>query len=60
MFQAGAIYEGQCFLGTSIARPLIAKRMVEIARAESAEAIAAYTRLQAAPFCTSPIGKWKH
>jgi len=40
MFQTGAIYEGQYFLGTSIARPLIAKRMVEIARAESAEAIA--------------------
>ncbi len=40
MFQAGAIYEGQYFLGTSIARPLIAKRMVEIAREESAEAIA--------------------
>src|ERR1700748_2991932 len=39
MFQAGAIYEGQYFLGPSIARPLIAKRMVEIARAESAEAI---------------------
>ncbi len=31
MFQAGAIYENQYFLGTSIARPLIAKRMVEIA-----------------------------
>src|SRR5256712_3934834 len=40
MFQAGAIYEGQYFLGTSIARPLIAKRMVEIARAEKANAIA--------------------
>jgi len=40
MFQAGAIYEGQYFLGTSIARPLIAKRMVEIARAEAADAIA--------------------
>src|SRR2546422_1844510 len=40
MFQAGALYENQYFLGTSIARPLIAKRMVEIARAESAEAIA--------------------
>src|SRR5216110_1513691 len=39
MFQAGAIYEGQYFLGTSIARPLIAKRMVEIARAESAETV---------------------
>ncbi len=33
MMQAGAIYENQYFLGTSIARPLIAKRMVEIARA---------------------------
>ena len=40
IFQAGAIYEGQYFLGTSIARPLIAKRMVEIARAEKADAIA--------------------
>jgi argininosuccinate synthase len=40
MMQAGAIYEGQYFLGTSIARPLIAKRMVEIARAAKAEAIA--------------------
>jgi len=40
MFQAGALYEGQYFLGTSIARPLIAKRMVEIARAEGATAIA--------------------
>src|SRR6267378_535318 len=40
MFQAGAIYEGQYFLGTSIARPLIAKRMVEIARNEKADAIA--------------------
>jgi len=40
MFQAGALYEGQYLLGTSIARPLIAKRMVEIARAEGAFAIA--------------------
>jgi argininosuccinate synthase len=40
MFQAGAIYENQYFLGTSIARPLIAKRMVEIALAEKADAIA--------------------
>ena len=40
MFQAGAVYEGQYLLGTSIARPLIAKRMVEIARAENADAIA--------------------
>ncbi|MFZ1220434.1 MAG: argininosuccinate synthase [Chthoniobacterales bacterium] len=40
MMQAGAIYEGQYFLGTSIARPLIAKRMVELARARKADAIA--------------------
>jgi argininosuccinate synthase len=40
MIQAGAIYEGQYYLGTSIARPLIAKRMVEIARAEKADAVA--------------------
>lgn len=40
MLQAGAIYEGQYFLGTSIARPLIAKRMIEIARKEKADAIA--------------------
>jgi argininosuccinate synthase len=40
MIQAGAIYENQYFLGTSIARPLIAKRMVEIARKEKAQYIA--------------------
>jgi argininosuccinate synthase len=40
IIRAGAIYEGQYFLGTSIARPLIAKRMVEIAKAEGATAIA--------------------
>jgi argininosuccinate synthase len=40
IMQAGAIYEDQYFLGTSIARPLIAKRMVEIARKEKAHAIA--------------------
>lgn len=40
MIQAGAIYEGQYYLGTSIARPLIAKRMIEIARKEKADAIA--------------------
>ncbi|MSU20579.1 MAG: argininosuccinate synthase [Pedosphaera sp.] len=40
MMQAGAVYENQYFLGTSIARPLIAKRMVEIARAEKADHIA--------------------
>jgi argininosuccinate synthase len=40
MFQASALYENQYYLGTSIARPLIAKRMVEIARAEKATAVA--------------------
>jgi argininosuccinate synthase len=40
MLRASAIYEGQYLLGTSIARPLIAKRQVEIARAEGAQAVA--------------------
>jgi len=40
MFRAGAIYEGRYLLGTSIARPLIAKRMVEIALLEGAQAVA--------------------
>ena len=39
MMKANAIYEGTYLLGTSIARPLIAKRMVDIAIAEGAEAI---------------------
>lgn len=39
MFRANAIYEGEYLLGTSIARPLIAKRLVEIAKAEGADAI---------------------
>jgi len=40
MIRAGAVYESGYLLGTSIARPLIAKRMVEIAVAEGADAIA--------------------
>lgn len=40
MFRAGAVYEGRYLLGTSIARPLIAKRMVEIALKEGAQAVA--------------------
>lgn len=39
MFRANAIYEGEYLLGTSIARPLIAKRLVEIAAKTGAEAI---------------------
>ena len=37
--QAGAVYEGKYLLGTSFARPIIAKRIVEIAKAEGADAI---------------------
>jgi argininosuccinate synthase len=40
MFRANTIYEGEYLLGTSIARPLIAKRQVEIARATHADAVA--------------------
>ena len=40
MFRANTIYEGEYLLGTSIARPLIAKRLVEIARETGAEAVA--------------------
>jgi len=40
MLRAGAIYEGRYLLGTSIARPLIAKRLVDVARAEGAQAVA--------------------
>jgi len=40
MFRANAIYEGEYLLGTSIARPLIAKRLVEIAKEVGADAIA--------------------
>ena len=40
MFKANTIYEGEYLLGTSIARPLISKRLVEIAEQEKADAIA--------------------
>jgi len=40
MFRANALYEGLYLLGTSIARPLISKRLVEIAAIEGADAIA--------------------
>ena len=40
MFHANAVYEGEYLLGTSIARPLIAKRLVEVAAATGAQAIA--------------------
>src|ERR671927_294669 len=40
MFRANALYEGAYLLGTSIARPLIAKRQIEIARETGADAVA--------------------
>jgi len=40
MLKAGAIYEEQYLLGTSVARPLIAKKQVEIAKKEKADAVA--------------------
>tara|TARA_Y100000589_G_scaffold306962_1_gene322156 strand:+ start:119 stop:1333 length:1215 start_codon:yes stop_codon:yes gene_type:complete len=40
MFRANALYEGTYLLGTSIARPLIAKRQIEIARQTGADAVA--------------------
>jgi argininosuccinate synthase len=40
MFRAGAVYERSYLLGTSIARPLIAKRQIEIARQEGADTVA--------------------
>ena len=40
MMRAGAVYEGRYLLGTSIARPLIGKKLVEIAKKEGADAVA--------------------
>ena len=40
MFRANAVYEGQYLLGTSIARPMIAKRLVELAQQHGADAVA--------------------
>src|SRR5919205_932815 len=39
MFRANAVYEGEYLLGTSIARPLIAKRQIEIAQQTGADAV---------------------
>ena len=65
MFRSGAIYEGTYLLGTSIARPLIAKRQIEIARETGADAVAhgatgkAMTRsaLSSATMRLSPISR---
>jgi argininosuccinate synthase len=40
MLRSGAVYEGRYLLGTSVARPLIAKKQVEIAKREKADAVA--------------------
>src|SRR5262249_16408307 len=40
MFRANALYEGQYLLGTSIARPLISKHLIEIAKKTGADAVA--------------------
>jgi argininosuccinate synthase len=73
-FRANAIYEGQYLLGTSIARPLIALRQVEIAREEGADAVShgatgkgndqvrfelAYTALNPALRIIAPWREWK-
>ncbi len=73
-FRANAIYEGQYLLGTSIARPLIALRQVEIAREEGADAVShgatgkgndqvrfelTYTALNPALRIIAPWREWK-
>ena len=50
---AGAIYERKYLLGTTIARPLIAKRMVEIAELEGADAVAHGAPARATTRCAS-------
>src|SRR5205814_7638165 len=47
MFRANALYEGQYLLGTSIARPLIAKKQIEIAEKVGADAVATARRAKA-------------
>ncbi|GJM70220.1 hypothetical protein HMSSN036_24360 [Paenibacillus macerans] len=61
MFQAGALYEGQYLLGTSIARPLIAKRMVEIARAKARRRLRTAPPARATIRCASswPPRRWR-
>jgi len=73
MMRANAIYEGQYLLGTSIARPLIAKAHVEIAEREGADAVAHGATVRVTTKCASssamphsrqslksfPHGAWK-
>jgi argininosuccinate synthase len=53
MFRANALYEGEYLLGTSIARPLIAQRLVEIADETGADAISTAPRARAMTRCAS-------
>ena len=53
MFRANAVYEGLYLLGTSIARPLISKRLVEIAHETGADAVAHGAQARAMIRCAS-------
>ena len=53
MFRANAVYEGQYLLGTSIARPLIAKKQIEIAEKVGADAVATARPARATTRCAS-------
>ncbi len=55
MFRANAIYEGEYLLGTSIARPLISKRLIEIAKETGADAI---SQAQPAKVMTKYVSSW--
>ena len=51
--RANAIYEGTYLMGTSLARPLIAKRQIEIASAEGADAVSMAPRARETTRCDS-------
>lgn len=53
MFRANAVYEGVYLLGTSIARPLISKHLIDIARKTGADAIAMAQPARATTRCAS-------
>ena len=53
MFRANALYEGVYLLGTSIARPLIAKKQIEIAEKVGADAVATARPARATTRCAS-------
>ena len=53
MFRANTVYEGQYLLGTSIARPLIAKKQIEIAEKVGADAVATARPARATTRCAS-------